>query len=55
MTQAEHITDRDDTTPALDVESILAIHRDPDGYIGFARRPDPTAPPKLDCVRNNLK
>jgi len=47
MTQAEHITDRDDTTPALDVESILAIHREPGGYIGFTRKPDPETP-RLD-------
>jgi len=38
----------DETTPALDVESILAIHRDPGGYIGFVRKPDPTAQPRLD-------
>jgi hypothetical protein len=38
--------------PALDVDSILAIHRDPRGYIGFVRKPDPAAPPRLDkCGR----
>jgi hypothetical protein len=40
--------DLDGTTPALDVASILAIHRDPGGYVGFVRKPDPAAPPKLD-------
>jgi hypothetical protein len=37
-----------DETPAIDVETILAIHRDPDGYISFVRKPDPAAPPRLD-------
>ena len=27
--------------PALDVDSILTLHRDPNGYIGFVRKPDP--------------
>jgi len=36
-----------ETTPALDVESILAIHRDTDGYVGFVRKPDPDHP-RLD-------
>ena len=40
--------DSEETTPALDVESILAIHRDPGGYVGFVRKPDPNAPPRLD-------
>lgn len=40
--------DPDKTTPALDVTSILAIHRDPGGYIGFVKKPDPDAPPVLD-------
>ena len=40
--------DLDETTPALDVESILAIHRDPGGYIGFVRKPDPADTPRLD-------
>lgn len=31
-------------TPALDVDSILTIHRDPKGYIGFVRKPDPDNP-----------
>lgn len=31
-------------TPALDVDSILTIHRDPKGYIGFVRKPDPNNP-----------
>jgi hypothetical protein len=39
--------DLDEIIPALDVESILAIHREPDGYIGFVRKPDP-AHPQLD-------
>jgi len=39
--------DQDETAPALDVESILAIHRDHDGYVGFVRKPDP-AHPRLD-------
>ncbi len=34
--------------PALDIGPILAIHRDPGGYIGFCRKPDPAAPPRLD-------
>jgi len=34
--------------PALDVDSILAIHPDPAGYIGFVRKVDPAAPPRLD-------
>ena len=40
--------DLDETRPSLDVESILAIHRDPRGYVGFVRKPDPAAPPRLD-------
>lgn len=40
--------DHGEQTPALDVESILSIHRDRQGYIGFVRKPDPAAPPKLD-------
>ena len=52
MSQAQDIgpqaADLDETAPALDVESILAIHRDPGGYIGFVRKPDPAAPPRLD-------
>lgn len=47
MTDAPAI-DQAETTPALDVESILAIHRDPNGYVGFVRKPDPAAPPRLD-------
>ena len=35
--------DRDESVPDLDVGSILAIHRDPNGYIGFVRKPDPAA------------
>lgn len=30
--------------PHPDVGAILAIHRDPDGYIAFTRKPDPSAP-----------
>jgi len=51
MNQAQDIdpaADRDETTPALDVDQILAIHRDRQGYIGFVRKPDPAAPPRLD-------
>jgi hypothetical protein len=33
---------------ALDVEPILWLHRDPGGYVGFVRKPDPAAPPRLD-------
>lgn len=40
--------DRTGPAPELDVDSILAIHRDPEGYIGFVRKPDPAAPPRLD-------
>jgi hypothetical protein len=40
--------DREETAPALDVESVLAIHREPGGYIGFVRKPDPAAPLRLD-------
>ena len=36
------------TEAALDVESILAIHRDPTGFVCFTRKPDPAAPPRLD-------
>lgn len=31
-------------TPALDLSSILTLHRDPKGYIGFVRKPDPEHP-----------
>lgn len=31
-------------TPALDLDSILTLHRDPSGYIGFVRKPDPKHP-----------
>lgn len=34
--------------PAFDVDKILAIHRDPEGFIGFMRKPDPAAIPRLD-------
>lgn len=34
-----------ETVPALNVESILAIHRDPAGYVGFVRKSEK---PKLD-------
>lgn len=44
----DQAADLDETAPALDVDSILAIHRDPGGYIGFVRKPDPAAPPRLD-------
>lgn len=47
MTQAQDI-EHEETTAALDVESILAIHRNPDGHIGFVRKPDPEAPDRLD-------
>lgn len=47
MSQAPD-TDQKETTAALDVESILAIHRDNSGYIGFVRKPDPSAPPRFD-------
>jgi hypothetical protein len=48
MSQAPD-TDQAETsiTAALDVESILAIHRDHSGYIGFVRKPDPSAPPRM--------
>ena len=32
-----------DDAPALDLDSILRIHRDPDGFIGFVRKPDPAS------------
>jgi hypothetical protein len=52
MPQAQDIgpqaADLDETAPALDVESILAIHRDRQGYVGFVRKPDPAAPLRLD-------
>ena len=35
-------------TAAIDLESIFAIHRNKDGYIGFVRKPDP-AHPQLDA------
>jgi len=31
--------------PALDLGSILTLHRDPKGYIGFVRKADPANPP----------
>ena len=34
-------TDVPGDAPALDLDSILRIHRDPDGFIGFVRKPDP--------------
>ncbi len=34
--------------PAFDVNAILALHRDPGGYIGFVRKPDPAQPARLD-------
>jgi hypothetical protein len=37
----------DDSTPALDPDAILTIHREPSGYIGFVQKPDP-AKPQLD-------
>ena len=40
--------DIDHAAPALDVESILAIHRDPGGYVGFVRKPDPDKPARKD-------
>ena len=30
--------------PELDVDSILTLHRDPNGFIGFVRKPDPEHP-----------
>lgn len=50
MTPTPHTppVEREETSAALDVDSILGIHRDPDGYIGFVRKPDPNAPPRLD-------
>ncbi len=33
---------------AFDVDSIMAIHRDPDGFIAFTRKPDPAQPARLD-------
>lgn len=47
MTQAPRVLDPEDkeeTAPALDLDSILAIHRDPGGFIGFMRKPDPAHP-----------
>ena len=32
-------------TPALDVGPILALHIEPNGFVGFARYPDPENPP----------
>lgn len=40
--------DREETAPALDVDSVLAIHGNAGGYIGFVRKPDPSAAPRLD-------
>ena len=37
----------EEVSPALEVESILAIHRNAGGYIGFVRKPDPAQPPRL--------
>ena len=37
----------EETSPALDVESILAIHRNAGGHIGFVRKPDPAQPLRL--------
>jgi len=36
--------DKEETAPAFDLDSILAIHRDPGGFIGFMRKPDPAHP-----------
>ena len=47
MTQDPRLLDQEDTeetAPALDLDSILAIHRDRDGYIAFVRKPDPAHP-----------
>jgi len=43
MNSLDDIADPDQA-PALDVESILAIHRDSSGYVGFVRKPDPDNP-----------
>lgn len=40
--------DQADIAPSLDLDSILSIHRQEDGYIGFVRKPDPQADPPLD-------
>lgn len=48
MNPAPDIDLDEETAPALDVAAILALHRDPDGYIGFVRKPAPDAPPRLD-------
>lgn len=32
--------------PAIDVDAILTLHADPDGYIGFGRKPDPATAPR---------
>ena len=40
--------DDPDGPPGLDVASILDIHRDPDGYIAFTRKPGPGTAPRLD-------
>ncbi len=37
----ENLEDQEETTPALDVETILAIQRDQNSYIPFVRKPDP--------------
>ena len=49
MTQDSRVLDLEDkeeTAPALDLDSIFAIHRDGDsgGYISFVRKPDPAHP-----------
>ena len=45
MSDETKALDQDADTPALDVDSILAIHRDEKGFIGFVRKPQD---PQLD-------
>lgn len=46
MNEEKKALDQADTdTPALDLDSILTLHRDPKGYVGFVRKPQN---PQLD-------
>jgi len=36
--------DKEETAPAFDLDSVLAIHRDPGGFIGVMRKLDPAHP-----------
>jgi hypothetical protein len=37
--------DKEETTPDIDLATLLTIHRGHDDYVGFVRKPDPNNPP----------